>query len=163
MAAGQETNRSLAVPALATAGCFIAWLLNGMLTRPNLDWYATLEKPGFTPPNETFPLVWTILFIVMAVAAWIAWRAAGKEDDRRLAFIWFFIQLAIGVLWNFVFFWLHSPRLGLIVMMALLLAIVITIVFFDRLSRVAAALLIPVALWVCFATGLNAAFFLLNG
>jgi tryptophan-rich sensory protein len=72
--------------------------------------------------------------------------------------IWFFIQLVVGVLWSAAFFWLHNPALGLGVIMVFL----ITIVLFDRLSRVAALLLIPLALWVCFATGLNFAFLFLN-
>ncbi len=163
MASAAKSTRSIAVPAIAALGCLAAWFIGGALTRPNLDWYATLERPGFTPPNETFPVIWSILYVVMAVSAWIAWRAPGKDEDRKLAFIWFFIQLAIGVLWSYAFFWLHSPGFGLAVMNALLIAIVITIVLFDRLSRVAALLLVPYALWVCFATGLNAAFWLLNG
>jgi tryptophan-rich sensory protein len=76
--------------------------------------------------------------------------------------IWFFIQLVVGVLWSAAFFWLHNPALGLGVIMVFLITIVITIVLFDRLSRVAALLLIPLALWVCFATGLNFAFLFLN-
>ncbi|MGV1015310.1 MAG: TspO/MBR family protein [Methyloceanibacter sp.] len=163
MASAANSTRSIAVPVIAALGCLAAWFLGGLLTRPNLDWYATLAKPGFAPPNDVFPVVWTILYAVMAVSAWIAWRAPGKDEDRKLAFIWFFIQLAIGVAWSYAFFWLHSPGAGVIVIMALLIAIVITIVLFDRLSRMAALLLIPYALWVCFATGLNFAFFLLNG
>lgn len=143
MASAAKSTRSIAVPAIAALGCLAAWFIGGALTRPNLDWYATLERPGFTPPNEAFPVVWSILYVVMAVSAWIAWRAPGKDEDRKLAFIWFFIQLAIGVLWSYAFFWLHSPGFELAVMMALLIAIVITIVLFDRLSRVAALLLVP--------------------
>ena len=156
------SNQSFTVPILAALGCIIALVLGGALTRLNLDWYATLEKPGFTPPNGVFPIVWPILYAMMALSAWIAWRAPGKESDRKLAFIWFFIQLAVGVLWSLAFFTLHSPGLGLATIMAFLVAIVITIVLFDRLSRAAALLLIPLALWVCFATGLNFAILFLN-
>jgi translocator protein len=150
------------VPIVAAVGCLAALLIGGALTRPNLDWYATLEKPGFTPPNGAFPIAWTILYALSAVAAWLVWHAPGKEEDQRLAMIWFFIQLAVGVLWSVAFFWLHSPALGLAVIMAFLIAIVITIVVFDRLSRVASLLLIPLALWVCFAIGLNFAILFLN-
>jgi translocator protein len=156
------SNQSFTVPILAALGCIIALVLGGALTRPNLDWYATLQKPGFTPPNGLFPIVWPILYAMTALSAWIAWRAPGNESDRKRAFIWFFIQLAVGVLWSVAFFALHSPGLGLLVIMALLIAIVITIGLFDRLSRVAALLLIPLALWVCFATGLNFAILFLN-
>jgi tryptophan-rich sensory protein len=151
------------LPIAAALGCVVAWLLGGMLTRPNLDWYATLAKPPFAPPNSVFPIVWPILYVLMAVSAWVAWKAPAKEEDRRIAFAWFFIQLGIGVIWSYAFFWMHSPFFGLVVIMALLVAIAITIVYFDRLSRIAALLLVPLLLWVCFAAGLNAAFWLLNG
>jgi tryptophan-rich sensory protein len=162
MAATAKTDRSLWLPIAAGLGCIAAWVLGGLLTRPNLDWYATLQKPGFAPPNGVFPIVWPILYALMAVSAWTAWQAGGKEEDRRTAFAWFFIQLGVGVLWSYAFFWMHSPAFGLAVILTLLVAIVITIVYFDRLSRVAALLLVPLLLWVCFAAGLNAAFWMLN-
>ncbi len=163
MANVENLTRSSAVPVIAVLACVIALIAGGMLTRPNLDWYATLAKPGFEPPNRAFTIVWPILYAMQAVAAWLAWRAPGKDEDRKLAFIWFFIQLGIGVLWSYAFFFMHSPPFGLAVIMTFLVAIVITIVMFDRLSRSAALLLIPLALWVCYATALNFAFFMLNG
>jgi len=157
-----QRKSSIAAPLIAAAACAAALLIGGVLTRPNLDWYATLAKPSFAPPNSIFPVVWPILYALMATSAWLAWRAPGKEEDRKLAMIWFFIQLAIGVLWSVAFFVMHSPAAGLGVIMAFLVAIAVTIVFFDRLSRLAAVLLMPLLLWVCFATGLNAAVLLLN-
>ena len=162
MSATAQPRRSIAVPLIAVAACAAALIVGGALTRPNLDWYATLAKPGFAPPNGAFPIAWTILYTLTAISAWLAWRASGKEEDRKLAMIWFFAQLAIGVLWSVAFFVMHSPALGLGVVMAFLLAIAITIVYFDRLSRLASVLLFPLLLWVCFATGLNTAILLLN-
>lgn len=162
MSATAQQRSSFAVPLIAAVACAAALLVGGALTRPNLDWYATLAKPGFAPPNSVFPVVWPFLYALIAISAWLAWRAPGKDEDRKLATIWFFIQLAIGVLWSVAFFVMHSPAAGLGVIMAFLVAIAITIVFFDRLSRVAAVLLMPLLLWVCFATGLNAAILLLN-
>ena len=162
MSATAQQKSSIALPLIAAAACAAALVIGGALTRPNLDWYATLAKPSFAPPNSVFPVVWPILYALMAISAWLAWRAPGKEEDRKLAMIWFFIQLAIGVLWSVAFFVMHSPAAGLGVIMAFLVAIAITIVFFDRLSRLAAVLLMPLLLWVCFATGLNAAILLLN-
>lgn len=165
MASPQQSQslQSVAVPAIAALSCLAALLIGGVLTRPNLEWYATLDRPSFAPPNSIFPIVWPILYLLMGVSAWLAWRAGGSEDDRRQAFIWFFIQLAVGVLWSVAFFWLRSPALGLGVILLFLVAIAITIVRFDRLSRAAAVLLAPLFLWVSFATALNVAFFLLNG
>ena len=156
------SRRSLIGLAVALAACFAASLIGGALTRPNLDWYATLVKPGFTPPNGVFPIVWTILFVMMAVSAWLVWRERGDEGDKKTALVWFGIQLAINVLWSFAFFFMHSPALGFGVIMALIVAIVITIVLFDRVSRAAALLLVPYVLWVGFAAGLNFTIWVLN-
>jgi translocator protein len=161
LSATAQQRSSITVPLIAAAACAAALLIGGVLTRPNLDWYATLAKP-IAPSNSVFPVVWPILYALMAISAWLAWRAPGKEEDRKLAMIWFFIQLAIGVLWSVAFFVMHSPAAGLGVIMAFLVAIAVTIVFFDRLSRLAAILLMPLLLWVCFATGLNSAIWLLN-
>jgi benzodiazapine receptor len=117
----------------------------------------------FAPPNGAFPVVWTILYLTMAVAAWLVWRAPGTDEDRRLALIWFGIQLVVGVLWSAAFFWLHSPVYGMAVITVFLVAIAVTIVMFDRLSRPAALLMIPLLLWVSFATALNFAIWILNG
>jgi benzodiazapine receptor len=154
--------QSVAVPVIVAVACLAALVIGGMLTRPNLDWYATLAKPSFTPPNGAFPIVWPILYALQALAAWLVWRSPGKDEDKRLALIWFGIQLVTGVLWSVAFFWLHSPTYGLGVIMVFLIAIVLTIVVFDRVSRVAALLLIPLVLWVCFAAALNFAIWFLN-
>lgn len=154
--------QSTTILVLAVLACIAAWVLGGVLTRPNLDWYATLNKPGFTPPNQVFPIVWAILYVMMAVSAWLVWRAPGKEEDRRLAFSWFFNQLAIGVVWSYAFFWIQSPGLGLVIILVLLVAILITIVYFDRFSRAASLLLVPYLLWVAYATSLNFAIWFLN-
>jgi benzodiazapine receptor len=156
------SKRSTIALLIALAACFTAWALGGALTRPNLDWYATLAKPSFSPPNATFPVVWTILYAMMAVAAWLVWRTPGKDEDKKVGLIWFAIQLLIGVLWSVAFFALHSPLYGFGVILALIVAIVITIAYFDRVSRPAALLLMPYVLWVAFAAGLNFTIWLLN-
>ena len=158
-----SSSRRFDVALIAVFGsCIVAWFIGGLLTRPNLDWYATLTKPGFAPPNGVFPIVWTILYVMMAVAAWLVWRSLGKMQDKKLALIWFGIQLVIGVLWSFVFFTMHAPDYAFGVIMALLVSIVITIVLFDRLSRPASLLLLPYVLWVCFAVGLKFTIWVLN-
>jgi len=156
------SKRSLIGLGLALAASFAASVIGSALTTPNLDWYATLTKPGFTPPNGVFPIVWTILFVMMAVSAWLVWRAPGDEGERKTALVWFGIQLVLNVLWSFAFFFMHSPPAGFGVIMALIVAIVLTIVFFDRLSRPAALLLVPYVLWVGFAAGLNFVIWVLN-
>ncbi len=162
MSSSVKNMPTYVVPILAALGCLLALVIGGALTTPNLEWYATLAKPGFTPPNGAFPVAWTILYGLSALSAWFVWHTPGKDSDHRLAIIWFFIQLVVGVLWSVAFFGLHSPVLGLGVIMVFLIAITITIVVFDRTSRLAALLLIPLLLWVCFATGLNFAILFLN-
>jgi benzodiazapine receptor len=156
------SKRSIIALVIVLAACLAASAIGGALTRPNLDWYATLTKPGFAPPNAVFPVVWTILYAMMAVAAWLVWREPGKDADKKTALVWFGIQLVVGVLWSFAFFFMHSPVYGFGVILVLLVAIVITIVFFDRVSRPASLLLIPYVLWVCFAAGLNFTLWVLN-
>jgi len=123
---------------------------------------AGVRKPGFTPPNGIFPVVWTILYAMMAFAVWQFWRAKGEDEDRRRGLIAFAVQLVLNVAWSSAFFGLRSPGSGLVVILVLLVAIAVTIVLFDRLSRTAALLLMPYLLWVCLAAGLNFAFWLLN-
>lgn len=161
-AAPAASKRSLIGLAVSGAATFAASFVGSAVTRPNLDWYATLVKPSFTPPSSVFPIVWITLFVMMAIAAWLVWRAPGDEGDRRTALVWLAIQLVINVLWSFAFFGMHSPIFGLGVIMALIIAIVMTIVYFDKLSRVAALMLVPYVLWVGFAAGLNFAIWLLN-
>jgi tryptophan-rich sensory protein len=155
-------RRSALVPVLAALACLAALLVGGLLTRPNLDWYATLERPSFAPPNSVFPIVWPILYALMAISAWLAWRAPGSGAEHRQAMTWFFIQLAIGVLWSVAFFVMHSPLLGVGVILAFLAAIVMTMWRFHSLRPVASLLLLPLAVWVSYASVLNIAIWDLN-
>jgi tryptophan-rich sensory protein len=162
MAVSVETRQNLIALFAALAICFAVSAIGDLLTRANLAWYATLERPGFTPPNSVFPVVWTVLYAMMAISAWLVWRAKGKEEDRKLGLVSFGIQLGLNVAWSFAFFLLRNPGAGLFVVLLLLAAIAVTIVLFDRLSRGAALLLLPYLLWVCFATALNFAFWFFN-
>lgn len=156
------SKRSLIALAVFFLLCLGASLVGNAFTLPNLDWYATLTKPGFTPPNSVFPVVWSILFVMIAIAGWLVWRAPGDAGERQTAMTWFGLQLALNALWPIAFFGMHSPMLGLGVILGLIVAIILTIVYFDKFSRAAALLLVPYLLWVGFATGLNFAIWMLN-
>jgi tryptophan-rich sensory protein len=121
-----------------------------------------LAKPFFTPPSAIFPIVWTLLYLMMAVAAWLVWRQQRLAGERRMAFAAFLVQLALNVSWSWAFFGARSPGAGLIVILLLLAAIGWTIVAFWQVSRVAAWMLAPYACWVVFATLLNGAIYLMN-
>lgn len=144
--------------------CFAAAGVGSLVTTPQTAdgaWYDTLNKPFFTPPDWLFGPVWTLLFLSMAVAGWLVWRARGFSG-ARVAMALFFGQLALNVLWSVVFFGLESPGLGLVEILVLWAAILLTILAFGRVSRPAGWLLVPYLAWVSFAALLNAGIWWLN-
>lgn len=116
------------------------------------DW---IERPWFYPPEILFPVVWTALFTLMGVALFLVWRAGTHRRAVRVALAAFAVQFALNMVWTPVFFGLQRPDLGVLVIGALWLAIVGTVVSFNRVNRLAAALLIPYLGWVSFAFVLN--------
>ena len=143
----------------------VVMLLGGLATFSSVEtWYQTLNKPSFNPPNWIFGPVWTALYLMMGIAAWLVGRCA-KEGERvqvRSFTVMFLVQLALNLGWSFVFFGLRSPGWGLLEICLLWIAIAVTLVMAWRLQRVAAALLLPYLAWTSFATVLNAAIFRLN-
>lgn len=148
---------------VSIVACLAAGAIGSVFTRSAIPtWYATLQKPVFSPPNWLFAPVWTLLYILMGIAAFLVWRKGLENRQVRIALIVFLIQLILNALWSVVFFGLESPLSGLIVISILWVAILVTVIKFFRLSRVASALLWPYLLWVTFAAGLNASIWLLN-
>lgn len=154
---------SLGLRALALAGwfalCFGAASL-GALFMPG-EWYASLRKPSWNPPGWIFGPVWTALYAMMAVAAWLVWRRGGFAAQRR-PLGWFLAQLALNAAWTPLFFGLHWPGVAFAEIVLLWLAIVATLAAFRRVSRTATLLLVPYLLWVTFATVLNFTLWRLN-
>jgi tryptophan-rich sensory protein len=143
--------------------CLAAGFLGSFFTRSSLDpWYARIKKPSFNPPSWVFAPVWTVLYILMGVAAAIVWDKGFNVPDVRLALFVFLVQLALNALWSMVFFGRRSLRGGLIVITLLWLAILLTTVYFLGISKLAAILLLPYLVWVSFAVALNAAIVDLN-
>lgn len=135
-----------------------------LVTQPNIPtWYAGLAKPGFTPPNWAFPVAWTLLYTLMAYALWRILSLPKGAPGRAGAITAFFMQLALNGLWSFAFFGAQSPLAGLVVIAALIVAIIVTIITFGRLDRMAALLLVPYLAWVAYASVLNGAVWRLNG
>lgn len=125
-------------------------------------WYAHLHKPFFSPPNWVFGPVWTTLYLLMGVAAFLILQKGLKKKGVKRALTYFMMQLFFNFLWSVLFFGLHSPLLGLLDIFVLVAFVVITIYMFYKLSKQAAYLLIPYLLWICFATVLNFSVVLLN-
>lgn len=122
------------------------------------DWYEALRKPPLTPPNWIFAPVWSVLYLCIAVAAWLVWRASA---DRAALALWS-AQLVLNPLWSCLFFGLQQSALALVEILCLLGLIVATLSVFLRESRLAGSLLVPYAAWVAFASYLNAGLWYLN-
>jgi len=142
--------------------CQIAGLLGSLFTTPAIPtWYKTLNKPFFTPPNWIFSPVWISLFILMGISLFFVWRRT-DHPKFKIAFIFFFVQLILNILWSVAFFGLKSPLLGLVDIVLLWVAILLTIQHFFKVSKFAGALLLPYLLWVTFAALLNFSLWFLN-
>jgi len=142
--------------------CQIAGFLGSLFTTPAIPtWYATLKKPFFNPPNWIFSPVWISLFILMGISLFLVWRRQGHPRFKT-ALTFFFVQLILNIFWSVAFFGLRSPLLGLIDIVFLWIAILLTIQNFLKVSKFAGVLLIPYLLWVSFAALLNFSLWLLN-
>lgn len=142
--------------------CELAGIVPSILTAEDVaTWYPTLAKPWFTPPSWLFGPVWTTLYLLMGVALYLVWRRATGRI-RRVALGAFAVQLLLNAGWTLTFFGAREIFGGLIVIVTLLAAIVVTIATFARVDRRAAALLVPYLLWVGFATALNYELWRLN-
>jgi len=125
-------------------------------------WYKGLAKPSFNPPEWLFGPAWTLLYLLMAVAAFLVWKQGFGAPGVKLALAVFLVQLVLNALWSVFFFGLRSPLAGLVDIIVLWLAIVATIIFFFRVSVPAGVMLLPYIAWVSFAALLNAAILRLN-
>ncbi|MBI2046163.1 MAG: tryptophan-rich sensory protein [Parcubacteria group bacterium] len=146
----------------------LAGIIGSVFTTPSIGgWYAGIVKPALNPPAWVFGPVWTTLFALMGIAAFLVWSSyaeasADKKKRIKLALILFGIQLILNMLWSIIFFGLHSPGGALIDIVFLWLAILATIIAFAKISKPAAWLLVPYILWVSFASYLNFAIWSLN-
>lgn len=149
--------------AVSLALCFLAGFVGSIFTTPSIaTWYADLTKPSFNPPNWIFGPVWTILYIMMAISFYLVWQKGTKDKIVQTSLFAFILQLVLNVLWSIVFFGMHSPLWGFIVIILLWIAILTTIVCFFKVSKTAGYILIPYLLWVSFAAVLNYSVLILN-
>ena len=140
--------------------CFVVAGIGGLVTTPSIpNWYSGLVKPSWTPPSWVFGPVWSVLYLCMAVAAWLVWR----KGNALVPLTFFAVQLAFNAAWSWLFFGLHSPGAALIDIVLLWIAIAATTIAFWRRSVVAGLLFLPDLAWVSFAATLNFAIWRLNG
>jgi translocator protein len=163
----KQKNRTLgSIPTLLgfVFGSIVVGSIGSLATYPAIPtWYRFLLKPSFSPPNWLFGPVWTLLFTLMGVAAYLVFKEGLKKPQVKAALSMFAVQFVFNVAWSFAFFGAHSPSLGLMVILILWFLIVFTLILFKRVNSLAGYLLIPYFLWVSFAMILNAAVYSLNG
>ena len=148
---------------LCIVACQGAGLLGSIFTNMSVySWYPALVKPWFTPPDGVIPAVWTLLFTLMGVSLFLAWRAGLTLPQFRGAAYAFVAQFAVNILWSAAFFGLRSPLAGLVVIALLWILILLNIYRFYPLSKEAALLLVPYLVWVSFAALLNYSILVLN-
>ena len=136
--------------------CNLAGAIGSLFTIPAIPgWYASLSKPSFSPPSWLFGPVWTILYVLMGISAYLVWRKGWQKKPVRAALALFALQLFLNALWSILFFGLRSPLYGLAGIAFLWLSILLAMRAFYAIDRRAAYLLLPYIAWVSFAALLN--------
>ena len=147
---------------ISIAVCLGIGGLGAALTTPEIDgWYRTIAKPSWNPPDAVFGPVWTTLYLMMAIAAWLVWRQAGFKTSK-IALILFSSQLVLNLAWSLIFFRMHAMGFAFFELVALWVLIAFTMIAFLQHSRLAGVLMGPYLAWVSFAGVLNFAIWQLN-
>jgi benzodiazapine receptor len=161
-----KADRSKFQPLPYFISLFITLAIGGvaaMFTRPQIKgWYITLHKPTYNPPNWAFPVAWTILYILIATAAYLVWKKRDATVTYLKTRIIYIVQLLLNFSWSIVFFGMHQIFAALAIIIMLLIVIILNIAWFARFSKPAAWLLVPYFMWVCFASLLNLSIYILN-
>ncbi|MFX1450613.1 MAG: TspO/MBR family protein [Promethearchaeota archaeon] len=143
--------------------CQIAGIIGSFSTAPAIaTWYQFLNKPSFTPPPWLFAPVWISLYTLMGIATFLIWNKGLDELNNKIGIIFFSIQLVLNALWSIVFFGFKSILGGLILLITLDIAVIITTVMYFKVYKIAGALLIPYIIWLSIATALNYSIWVLN-
>lgn len=147
---------SILIPLLVgtTAGLFTSSGVNG--------WYAAANKPWFNPPNWIFAPVWTTLYVLMGIALFLVWRSDAAAGIKKTAITLFAVQLVLNFFWSLIFFKLQQPGWAFAEIILMWLMILMTILWFGKISATAAWLLVPYICWVSFASVLNYSIWRLN-
>jgi len=140
-----------------------AGIIGSVFTAPLIEsWYAGLIRPQLAPPNWIFAPVWTLLFLLMGISAFLIWEKGLNRKDVKIALSIFAGQLVLNTLWSIIFFGVHSPGWAFVEIIFLWIAILATIITFARISKLAGLLLLPYIIWVSFAGYLNFMIWLIN-
>ncbi len=149
--------------AAAVIVCNLAGFAGSFFTMPSIPtWYASINKPFFTPPNWVFAPAWTTLFVLMGIGLYMVWDKTNFSGKGRFALYVFGFQLFLNIMWSALFFGLQSPMYAFFEIIALWIAILFTIMKFREIDRKAGYVLVPYMAWVTFAALLNLSVWLLN-
>jgi tryptophan-rich sensory protein len=133
----------------------------GVVTKSNMGWYDELEKAALNPPDIIFPIVWTALYVLLALAAWRMWEGR-KAPEARIPFLLFWAQMFMNWGWSFVFFQFHAVLAGFVWIVMLDILMLLFVLSAWQGHKMAAALVLPTLLWGCFAAYLNYSVWILN-
>lgn len=148
---------------ISVVTCLLIGYLSSFATTEALkDWYPSLVKPSFNPPNWIFAPVWTTLYIMMGIAVALIWQAGWQKSEVQNAIMIFIAQLVLNGGWSMIFFGMHSIGGALFIIVALWILIAFCIKRFYTINRWASILMVPYLLWVTFATILNTSIYFLN-
>lgn len=147
---------SLVLPLLAGG-------IAGLFATPEIrGWFQTIQKPGWQPPNWVFGPVWTVLYILMGLAFYLVWKNPRTDSRKRMAITLWLVQLVFNFFWSFIFFKKHQIDWALAEIVILWFFILLTMLWFGRISRLAAWLMVPYICWISFASLLTLAIYRLN-
>lgn len=157
-------NKNLLIKiVLSVAVCLVIGAIGAFATQASInDWYTTINKPFFNPPNWIFAPVWTILYTMMGIAAALVWHQGLAKEGVKSALIVFVVQFILNALWSTVFFGMRQPLYALFVIIALWIMLLLCIQKFMKINKTAGSLLVPYLLWISFATILNFSIYWLN-
>lgn len=148
---------------VALAASFLTALIGSVLTMPAITtWYQTINKPSFTPPNWLFGPAWTILFLLMAISWFLILKNGLTSKYYKTANYIFLVQLILNIFWSFLFFYIQSPFLAMLEIIAFWLILVLNFYYFYRINKKAAWLFVPYIAWVSFAAFLTYSIWRLN-
>lgn len=155
-----RTRKNLSLAVLVVV-CYSAAAVGGLATAGSVsDWFQTLNRPSFQPPDWLFGPVWTVMYGLMAVAAWLVYVKTSRFRSIPMAL--FAVQLGLNIAWSIIFFGLHRPGLAVLDILLLLVAIIATTIAFWKVSVTAGSLMLPYLAWVVFAAVLNFSLWQLN-
>jgi tryptophan-rich sensory protein len=156
-------NTKYAELAVSIVICQLAGAIGTFFTLNSItDWYSTLNKPAFAPPNWLFGPVWIVLYLLMGISLYLVWRKGLDDKAVKIGIAFFAVQLALNAIWSPVFFGLHALKLSFYIILAMWAAIALTMVRFSSISKPATYLLAPYIAWVSIATVLNYFIMVLN-